>query len=384
MLKKIHEIKNIGLFHNATTNQYAFGKHTLIYAENGRGKSTLASVLSSCSSGDASLIDKRKTVDSSVGEVPEVKFEFLNGLQVSFTSGRWSRQQPNLLVFDTDFVERNVYSGVQIRPDQRQNLLDFALGSQSISDKRVIEEATNRASDAQKQIRFTEKELAKYRKDLSLKEFISLPPISDIDQQIEMLQNSLTTAKRSSELQARATPSFISSPDFNFTDFLNILSQTLQDIEIDAEKKVNSHLARYANGFEDWISKGQAYHNDTDCPYCGESIKDNEIIGAYRKHFNKSYIDFKKKIATLWKNVEVRVSDTVVESWMGRVEKNQVIIDTWNEHLLSNQTTFDKEFALANIRQLQALLSSLASTKQVNPLEAIGTEEDRQNISCFS
>jgi wobble nucleotide-excising tRNase len=385
MLKKIHEIKNIGLFHNATTNQYAFGKHTLIYAENGRGKSTLASVLSSCSNGDASLIDKRKTVDSSVSEVPEVKFEFLNGLQVSFTSGRWSRQQPNLLVFDTDFVERNVYSGVQIRPDQRQNLLDFALGSQSISDKRVIEEATNRASDAQKQIRDVDRELAKYRKDLSLEEFISLPPISDIDQQIEMLQNTLTTAKRSAEVQSRATPSFIPSPNFNFADFLSVLSQTLQDIEIDAEKKVNSHLARYENGFEDWISKGQAYHNDTDCPYCGQSIKDNEIIGAYRKHFNQSYIDFKKKITTLWKNVEALVSDVVVEGWRGRVATNQVIINTWNGHVSPNQIIFDKESALANnVRELRALLSSLASAKQDNPLEFIGTEDDRQNISCFS
>jgi wobble nucleotide-excising tRNase len=384
MLRKIHEIKNIGLFHNATTDQYAFGKHTLIYAENGRGKSTLASVLSSCSNGDSSLIDKRKTVDSSITEVPEVKFEFLNGLQVSFTSGRWSRQQPNLLVFDTDFVERNVYSGVQIRPDQRQNLLDFALGSQSISDKRVIEEATNRASVAQQQIRSAEKELAKYIKDLSLEEFISLPPIPDIDQQIEILQNALTTAKRSSELQARTTPSFIPSPNFNFTDFLNVLSQTLQHIEIDAEKKVNSHLARYANGFEDWISKGQAYHSDTDCPYCGQSIKDNEIIGAYRKHFNQSYIDFKNKIATLWKNVEALISDAVVEGWMGKIETNQIVINTWNEHVPSNQTTFDKESALANVRQLRSLLSSLASAKQVNPLEATGTEENRQNISCLS
>ena len=48
MLKKIINIKNTGLFKDASCTSPAFDQATLIYAENGRGKSTLASILRSC------------------------------------------------------------------------------------------------------------------------------------------------------------------------------------------------------------------------------------------------------------------------------------------------------------------------------------------------
>ncbi|NJL55845.1 AAA family ATPase [bacterium] len=64
MLKKILHIKNLGLFNNATCTSTPFAKATLIYAENGRGKSTLASILRSCSTGDIASVSLRQSLDS--------------------------------------------------------------------------------------------------------------------------------------------------------------------------------------------------------------------------------------------------------------------------------------------------------------------------------
>jgi wobble nucleotide-excising tRNase len=63
MLKRIQQVKGVGLLHDANGGAHTFDKATLIYAENGRGKTTLAGILRSCSTGDATPINKRKTLD---------------------------------------------------------------------------------------------------------------------------------------------------------------------------------------------------------------------------------------------------------------------------------------------------------------------------------
>jgi wobble nucleotide-excising tRNase len=74
MLRKIICIKNIGLFCDATHSSHDFAKVTLIYAKNGRGKSTLASIFRSCSTNDAKIIHRRRTLGCV--DLPVVKLIF--------------------------------------------------------------------------------------------------------------------------------------------------------------------------------------------------------------------------------------------------------------------------------------------------------------------
>src|SRR5690554_4097323 len=98
MLERIHRVKGIGLLHDADGRQHAFKKATLIYADNGVGKSTLASIFRSCASNDPDLILPRKTIDGNCP--PKVLLQFSNGQQSAFTNASWSNSHPDLLVFD--------------------------------------------------------------------------------------------------------------------------------------------------------------------------------------------------------------------------------------------------------------------------------------------
>lgn len=49
---------------------------------------------------------------------------------------------PELAVFDSEFVEENVYSGFEVRSEQRQSLLDFALGDQAVALKKKVDGLT--------------------------------------------------------------------------------------------------------------------------------------------------------------------------------------------------------------------------------------------------
>ena len=63
MLERIEEIQGIGLLHQANGKPYKCQKATLVYADNGRGKSTVATVLRSVAAGNAILITGCKTID---------------------------------------------------------------------------------------------------------------------------------------------------------------------------------------------------------------------------------------------------------------------------------------------------------------------------------
>ncbi|MGP4191524.1 hypothetical protein [Escherichia coli] len=47
MLERIHQITSVGLFQDIRPAGMSFKKMTFVYADNGRGKSTLASILRS-------------------------------------------------------------------------------------------------------------------------------------------------------------------------------------------------------------------------------------------------------------------------------------------------------------------------------------------------
>ena len=131
MLERIEQIQGIGLLHDANGKPFKWHRGTLIYADNGRGKSTLASILRSAATGDASLVAARATVDGTIP--PSAILQFGSGHKVSFTAGKWSEARPELLVFDSDFIDKNVHSGGAVSTGHRKNLLKFALGEKQCS-----------------------------------------------------------------------------------------------------------------------------------------------------------------------------------------------------------------------------------------------------------
>ena len=61
MINHLQLIRNVGRFDSVTTAaNIALGRLTLIYAENGRGKTTLAAILRSLATGDAIPIVERR------------------------------------------------------------------------------------------------------------------------------------------------------------------------------------------------------------------------------------------------------------------------------------------------------------------------------------
>ena len=131
MITSLNLIRNIGHFDSFTTTTQ-LAPLTLIYAENGRGKTTLSAILRSLGTGDPVPISERRRLAAQhqphailtcTGAPPNAIFQ----------NGAWNRTLPEVLVFDDVFVDQNVYSGLVVGSVHRQNLHELILGSQGVT-----------------------------------------------------------------------------------------------------------------------------------------------------------------------------------------------------------------------------------------------------------
>lgn len=171
--------------------------------------------------------------------------------------------------------------------------MEFALGEDAVQLKKQVDSEAQKASEKSREVAAIERRLANYRDGMSLEEFANLQPDPDVDQKITSLQIRLDAAKNNAVLQRKACPELIPEPSLDLEAFFGILSTTLED----AEETVRSHISKYSNGgLENWLSQGQAFNHENGCPYCGQALKSDNLIKAYKTHFNQAYKDLKSVV----------------------------------------------------------------------------------------
>ena len=118
MIEAIQLLRNIGTFDSVNSGaQLPLKKFALMYAENGRGKTTLAAVLRSLGNGDPLPILERKRLGSAN---PPHSVVIGNGGQPAvFQNGTWTDRLADIVVYDDHFITENVCSGMEVETAHR-------------------------------------------------------------------------------------------------------------------------------------------------------------------------------------------------------------------------------------------------------------------------
>lgn len=131
MIEHFQLLRNVGQFDNISPPaQSALTPFTLIYAENARGKTTLAAVLRSLATNNPQLVVDRHRLGAQ--HPPHVVVRHAGGAAV-FQNGSWSQSLPDAAIFDDAFVSANVCSGIEVQTAHRQKLHELILGAQGVA-----------------------------------------------------------------------------------------------------------------------------------------------------------------------------------------------------------------------------------------------------------
>jgi wobble nucleotide-excising tRNase len=302
MIDAIQLLRNIGAFDSVSAGANIPLAHlTLLYAENGRGKTTLAAILRSLASGDPLPILERRRLAAQ--HPPHVVLHRADGLDAAmFQNGTWDHHLPGVIVFDDTFICRNVYSGLAVEPAHRQRMHDLILGAQGVD---LNEQLQSQVAIVESLIR-TLRERAdaiptEARFGLLVDDFCALTSLADIDQAIRSAEMAVAATRQVDAI--RAAPLFqpLYLPAFDVGALAHVLESSEQDLAV-AAPEVRHQIETLGEGGEAWIASGMTRVRPGpegglgNCPFCAQELGGSHIYGQYARFFGRAYGELARSI----------------------------------------------------------------------------------------
>src|SRR5208282_3402449 len=376
MLQKIISIRNVGRFQNcAALGDVAFRRFTLIFAENGRGKSTLCAILRSLCSNTSALIIGRRTLGSP--DAPEVQL-FIGSGNVTFRNGLWNASYADIAVFDGTYVSENVFLGDVVDTEHRRNLYRIFIGAQGVTLAGRLNELDDQVSGKNSEIREVRTRLQRHMAPgMTAEIFIGLSEDSQIDAKIQAKEQELQAVQRAAQLQQKGGLAAIAVPVFP-ASFAQLLAKTFASVAVDAERHVAEHITHHQMGGrgQPWLTEGLGYLTDDLCPFCNQPLTGVALVSAYRDFFSKEYHALSEEVTGMTRQVEGAIGDRVSAAIERTLFQNSGTAEFWRQYCVLTAPVFPEMAKISEIMTVlrQAALS-LLQTKSGKPLEAVPPDD---------
>lgn len=375
-IERFQLLRNVGQFDSVNAGTHLpLARFALVYAENGRGKTTLAAIFRSAATGNATLVTERRRLGSQ--HEPHVVIQETGAL-LQFQNGAWSTAQPAIAVFDDQFVAQNICSGIEIEAGHRQHLHELILGSLGGALNATVKRHVARIEEHNTALRTLGEAIpAAARGLLSIDAFCSLEARADIDDAITEAERELAAAQSAEAIRQAPAFAVLTLPSFDLAAINALLSRTLQDLEAAAAGEVQAHLAKLGRGGDAWVSEGMSHietvsaGKDRDiCPFCAQDLGGSPLLRHYQAYFSLAYGALKKEIAASIQSINTAHGDPSALAFERSVGEAQRSRSFWAPFLAVPEINLDSAaLTLAWSTARDAVAMALAA-KQAAPLES--------------
>lgn len=371
MIKKIIKIVNVGRFENySASGDVELKKINAIFAENGRGKTTISAIFRSLKNNEPVFISERKTLGAE-GD-PEV--EILIDTQTYKFKTHWGQGYTDIEIFDSVFVDKNVFSGEHVEHDHKRNLYRFVVGENGVNLALKVDELDKNIRDKNGEI--TEKKLTLQKciigSSLEIEQFLQLENIVNVKELIKGKEKEIEVIKKAKLIESKPLLQKLILPVYPATDIEGLLGKTLADISTGAEDRTKKHIKEHLDREgEEWLQKGLMYMQE-DCPFCGQSLDENSLIEAYKKYFDATYSSFKEEIKILGVNFKKSFAETSLLYIQKLYNSNDSLLEFWKEYV-GEQPILDLSFEEIESawRELYSQALENIRRKYLSPLEKV-------------
>jgi wobble nucleotide-excising tRNase len=369
MIRKLISIENIGKFRACKPcGDVELRPLTLVYAENGRGKTTLCDIFRSLRSGDGDYIRGRATLGPTTTPTVNIRLEGSNAV---FDGVTWSHTLPDLRIFDSLFVHQNVYAGELVEHQHKRNLYRVIVGEKGVELAARVDslDADIRAADAA--IKAAQANVAHYVPDsLSVDDYVALPEDRDINRKITEKEADLVALRRSEEIASKKLLANVDVPDLP-TNLPTVLAKTLQDVSVETEEVVRDHLINHTAGAtEPWIAAGIDFERNNECPFCQQSTAGNRLLAAYRAYFGNQYRALKDDVYSLRATVEAFGTEATQLRLQQVLDSNVESVAFWRQFMTIELPALDLDELTMSMAQVRSHAIAAVDAKAGSILEA--------------
>lgn len=373
MLRKFISIKNVGRFVNCKAQgDVELKRYTLIFAENGRGKTTLCAILRSLQSGEAAHIIGRTTLGGT--DQPEIEILTNTGV-VAFPQSTGTAVIPDIAIFDSTFVSENVHSGELVSIEHRRNLYTVIVGKQGVDLARKIDVLDGKSRAKASDIGEKYAALRAFApRGMTVEAFIALEEDSSIDDRIAAKEKELDAVKQAVQIRDRAGLASPTLPGFSRPNLETLLGRTIESVAADAAKHVTDQIqthAMHARG-QAWLSEGFGYVQNNTCPFCNQSLDGaRDLVAAYRDFFSQEYKTLRTEIDVLRHQVETVLSDRAIADFERALDQNAAAIEFWTRFCEIASPALEHAGAGDTLRALRQAALALLDRKTAAPLQRV-------------
>ncbi len=324
MLRKFVTIKNVGRFSDfGARGDVELKRYNLIFAENGRGKTTLCALLRSLQSGDGAHVLGRSTLGAP--DPPEVEIR-TNAGTMCFRNGSWSATVPEIAVFDSTFISENVYAGDIVSIGQKRNLYGVIVGKAGVDLAQQIAELDGKSRAKAAEIAEKAAEVRSFApREMPVDVFIAVDEDAGIAEKIAAKEKELASVKQAAQIKSRGGLHPLSLPNFGRAALEALLGKTVEGIAVDAERLLNEQVANHAmhGRGQAWLSEGLQYIRGNSCPFSNQQLDAAAaLIAAYRAFFSAEYNGLRDEIAAMRRKIETDLGDRAVAEIEKTAEHN--------------------------------------------------------------
>ena len=398
-IRKIKAIKNYKSFsdfawskfcNNASNQEEVLGKFSIIFGENGAGKSAICDVLKS--------VSQNQDFPNTPPDLAEIELnDGSNNQTYKYENKNWASQinKNSFLFFDVDFINANVHThGIrssnlqQGAHTQKAGKLIIDLDEQANNLKEAVKTKKNELEALQRSCtdilgqQFTEKEKEFFKTYKDSGDKTKQEKLTKVQEEVKKLEADLATLQKLNnkyaEINRLSTVSQIvfstslSAKD-TFTElFTRQIKEKAQD---EADEAIKTHFAKHKQFIE--YAKEQIPQNyaDENCPLCMQPLANaTKVIEYYRTAFDQTYENAKRKYLS---NIETAKSEletiktnlnllpSKVTAVFDALEKIKTDFEIQDIYKLEEKTEQAGKFSDITTKEIDDLLTALESLKKI-------------------
>ena len=330
MISRFTIIKGVGRFQDCQNlGGRHFGKNTIIFGQNTGGKSTLTDILWSFKTGDTAFIEGRKTFGF-IGS-QQVELFDKDNTAFRFPSVDWNNGFDNIEIFDTQYIQENIFEDNEINFDQQKNLQRIIIGSKG---KKLAEEINSLQDEfnelTKKKTSKTNEFNQKFKREISVNDFRNLPKHDDVDEKIKQIQATIETANNQSKIKT-----VFVSIDTIIDNIVNQNTKSVlsESIHVKAEL-VTAHILKTwknPNHPKDFLQTGLTLTKEEKeyCVFCGQQLKEaKDLLQAYSQLFSVEYKKLQDDISSAFSKFEKWDPKSILESIQDKLGSINLSINT--------------------------------------------------------
>ena len=390
MINTISLIRNVGRFDSVSSGAIIpFEKFTIVYGENGRGKTTISSILKSVSANDPLLISERHRLGAA--HPPHVVIQSAQG-QHQFQNASWSADLDSMAVFDDSFVAENVCSGIEVDKSHCKNLHELIVGAQGVALNNDLQAKIKRIEEYNATIKVHRDNVPpSVRGQLNIDQYCALESKDNTEQLIAECERRIAAANAAEQIKNQKIFDDINLPQFDVEGIQQLLSKGLPDLEADAARKVQDHISSVGEKGEAWIADGinriEAVKKTTGedgCPFCAQSLSSSPVIAHYQSYFSEAYNALRQEITGTGKAVNSDFGGDVAAAYERAIAKVNELRGFWSKFIDVPSVTFDTAATVRVLKAARESVRALLLFKHSSPFEKIElSTECRASIEAY-